>query len=53
MKKQKNYSAGAAPIYLRITVAGQRSEINYARILDFKIGSDMLALKNKLATRFK
>lgn len=27
MKKQKNYQSGLAPIYLRITVEGQRSEI--------------------------
>jgi hypothetical protein len=31
MKKQKNYSAGVAPIYLRITVDGQRAEIATGR----------------------
>ena len=31
MKKQKNYQNGAAPIYLRITVAGKRAEITTGR----------------------
>ena len=31
MKKQKNYSCGNAPIYLRITVAGKRAEITTGR----------------------
>lgn len=31
MKKPKNYVSGAAPIYLRITVAGKRSEITTGR----------------------
>jgi site-specific recombinase XerD len=31
MKKQKNYQNGAAPIYLRITVAGKRAEITAGR----------------------
>ena len=31
MKKQKNYTKGAAPIYLRITVAGKRAETTTGR----------------------
>lgn len=31
IKKQKNYLTGTAPIYLRITVAGKRSEITSGR----------------------
>lgn len=31
MKKQKNYTGGTAPIYLRITVAGKRSETTTSR----------------------
>lgn len=31
MKKQKNYQAGAAPIYMRITVNGKRSEVTTGR----------------------
>jgi len=31
MKKQKNYIAGSAPIYLRITVDGKRCEIATGR----------------------
>lgn len=31
MKKQKNYQNGAAPVYLRITVAGKRAEITTGR----------------------
>jgi site-specific recombinase XerD len=31
MKKPKDYEAGSAPIYLRITVSGQRSEITTGR----------------------
>ena len=34
MKKQKNYDAGPAPIYLRITVDGMRSEIATGRECD-------------------
>ncbi len=34
MKRQKNYSAGAAPIYLRITVKGKRSELATGRSLE-------------------
>ena len=31
MKKQKNYQSGAAPIYIRITVSGKRSETTTGR----------------------
>lgn len=31
MKKQKNYRAGAAPIYMRITVNGKRAEVTTGR----------------------
>jgi site-specific recombinase XerD len=31
LKKQKNYTSGTAPIYLRITVDGQRSEVTTNR----------------------
>ncbi|WDF57164.1 site-specific integrase [Mucilaginibacter sp. KACC 22063] len=31
MKKQKNYQSGAAPIYMRITVNGKRSEVTTGR----------------------
>lgn len=31
LKKQKNYTSGSAPIYLRITVDGQRSEVTANR----------------------
>lgn len=34
MKKQKNYKTGSAPIYLRITVDGQRAEITTGRECD-------------------
>lgn len=34
MKKQKNYTSGAAPIYLRITVDGHRAEITTGRECD-------------------
>jgi site-specific recombinase XerD len=34
MKKQKNYSTGSAPIYLRITVDGKRSEVTTGRSCD-------------------
>ena len=34
MKKQKNYDAGPASIYLRITVEGMRSEIATGRECD-------------------
>jgi hypothetical protein len=34
MKKQKNYDVGPAPIYLRITVDGMRSEITTGRECD-------------------
>ncbi|MFD2287568.1 Arm DNA-binding domain-containing protein [Pedobacter petrophilus] len=34
LKKQKNYQAGAAPIYLRITVDGKRSEVTTGRSCD-------------------
>jgi site-specific recombinase XerD len=36
MKKQKNYLSGSAPIYLRITVAGKRSEIATGRVCEPK-----------------
>nr|WP_280740000.1 Arm DNA-binding domain-containing protein [Pedobacter borealis] len=31
MKKPKNYQKGVAPIYLRITVSGNRSEVTTGR----------------------
>ena len=31
MKRQKNYSEGAAPIYIRITVKGRRAELATGR----------------------
>jgi len=31
MKKQKNYQVGSAPIYMRITVNGKRSEVSTGR----------------------
>ncbi len=31
MKKQKNYQSGSAPIYIRITVSGKRSETTTGR----------------------
>ena len=31
VKKQKNYTSGVAPIYLRITVDGKRSEVTTNR----------------------
>ena len=34
MKKQKNYTAGPAPIYLRITVDGKRTELPIGRECD-------------------
>jgi site-specific recombinase XerD len=34
MKKQKNYTNGPAPIYLRITVNGKRSEVTTNRVCD-------------------
>ena len=34
MKKQKNYIKGVAPIYMRITVAGKRSEMTTGRECD-------------------
>ena len=34
MKKQKNYQSGMAPIYLRITVDGQRAEVTTGRECD-------------------
>ena len=34
VKKQKNYTSGQAPIYLRITVNGKRSEITTNRECD-------------------
>lgn len=34
MKKQKNYKTGPAPIYLRITVDGQRTEITTGRMCE-------------------
>lgn len=34
MKKPKNYVSGNAPIYLRITVAGQRYEVSTGRDCD-------------------
>jgi len=34
MKKQKNYQAGKAPIYLRITVDGKRCEVTTGRCCD-------------------
>lgn len=36
MKKSKNYVSGNAPIYLRITVTGQRSEVSTGRDCDPK-----------------
>jgi site-specific recombinase XerD len=36
MKKQKNYLSGDAPIYLRITVGGKRSEITTGRVCEPK-----------------
>ena len=34
MKKQKNYTTGPAPIYLRITMAGKRAELATGRDCD-------------------
>jgi hypothetical protein len=34
LKKPKNYTDGPVPIYLRITVAGKRSETTTARSCD-------------------
>jgi site-specific recombinase XerD len=34
MKKQKNYQSGSAPIYIRITVSGKRSETTTGRECD-------------------
>ena len=31
LKKQKNYTSGLAPVYLRITVDGQRAEVTTNR----------------------
>ena len=36
MKKPKNYVSGNAPIYPRIVVAGQRSEVSTGRDCDPK-----------------
>ena len=34
LKKQKNYTSGLAPVYLRITVDGERAEVTTNRECD-------------------